>query len=237
VDVTALIDIDTRDEMVIAGGLRFHYRSRGGMGAPAVLLLHGLTGNAWEWDPMAAVLSRRFHVIALNQRGHGASARAGDYAARRMVDDLARITAALGVNSLAIVGHSMGALNGFLFAARHPDLVNRLLIVDFGPDSMAQPSRASGSPHYVPRPRRPTRIPERRWPNGALPTPAPASGSCSTSSPTTSLRAEMAAGAGDSMPPASQASWSRFPTKQSSGLPFVVWRAQPLWSAASTAKC
>jgi pimeloyl-ACP methyl ester carboxylesterase len=127
---------DARDEHVIAGGPRFHYRAWGDERAPDVLLLHGLTGNAWEWDPIAAVLSRRFHVLALNQRGHGASPWARDYAAERMVDDLARITAELELKSLALVGHSMGALNGLLCAARHPQLVERLVIVDFGPDSM-----------------------------------------------------------------------------------------------------
>lgn len=139
--MTTPTTIDTRDELVIAGGLRFHYRAWGDSSAPTVLLLHGLTGNAWEWDPIAAVLSRRFQVLALDQRGHGASAWASDYAAERMVDDLARITAALGLESLVLVGHSMGALNGFLFAARHPVLVKRLVIVDFGPDSLSPAAR------------------------------------------------------------------------------------------------
>ena len=113
-----------------------------------MLLLHGLTGNAWEWDPIAAVLSRRSRVLALNQRGHGASGWASNYAAERMVEDLAEFTAVLGLGSLAIVGHSMGGLNGYLFASRYPELVERLVIVDFGPSSMT-PEAAHGWTGYL----------------------------------------------------------------------------------------
>jgi pimeloyl-ACP methyl ester carboxylesterase len=124
------------DRQVVAGGIRFHYREWGPPEGPAVLLLHGLTGNAYEWDPIAAVLASDLRVLAIEQRGHGQSDRVSDYGTDAMVADLEAIAAVLGLDSIAVVGHSMGGLNGLLLAARRPDLVERLAIVDVGPESM-----------------------------------------------------------------------------------------------------
>jgi pimeloyl-ACP methyl ester carboxylesterase len=125
-----------QDMFVTANGLRLHYREWGDAGSPGVLLLHGLTGNAWEWDPIAAALADRFHVLAVDQRGHGASAWASDYAADHMVTDISATIQALGLERVSVVGHSMGGINAYLCAALHPDLVDRLVIVDIGPESI-----------------------------------------------------------------------------------------------------
>lgn len=124
------------DNVISLNELRFHYREWGASDAPCVLLLHGLTGNAWEWDPIAATLADQFQVVALNQRGHGASAWASDYAPSRMVEDIAALIRELQLRHVRIVGHSMGGLNGYLFAAQHPAQIERLVIVDIGPDSL-----------------------------------------------------------------------------------------------------
>ena len=120
-----------------ANGLRFHYREWGRPGGPGVLILHGLTGQAWEWDPIAAALADRFRVVALDQRGHGASDWADDYGPDRMVEDLLAIVPALGLGSVRLVGHSMGAINGYLCAARQPALFEQLVICDVGPDTLS----------------------------------------------------------------------------------------------------
>jgi pimeloyl-ACP methyl ester carboxylesterase len=128
-----------RDRYVRANGLRFHYREWGAAGAPGLLVLHALSGQSWEWDPLAAALADRFRVIALDQRGHGASDWAADrdYAPERMAEDLAALVAALGLERVSIVGHSMGAINAYLLAGRRPALVERLVILDVGPDSLS----------------------------------------------------------------------------------------------------
>jgi pimeloyl-ACP methyl ester carboxylesterase len=99
-----------QDTLVTANGLRLHVRQWGRVDASPVLLLHGLTGNAWEWDPIAASLANRYHVLAVDQRGHGASAWASDYAPDRMVEDIDAIVSAFGPGRLNIVGHSMGGI-------------------------------------------------------------------------------------------------------------------------------
>lgn len=139
----ATLTTPVRDLHVSARDLRFHLREWGEPGAPAVLLLHGLTGNAWEWDPIAAALAPTRHVLAIDQRGHGASAWASDYAVEQMAEDLAALLSALGLERTAIAGHSMGGLNGLLLAAAHPARVERLALVDIGPDSLSPAAGAA----------------------------------------------------------------------------------------------
>jgi len=125
-----------RDARVGVGPLDLHVRVRGQGPAPPVLLLHGLTGISWEWDPIAARLARGRRVVAADARGHGASDPAADYAPARMVEDVGGVVAALGLGRVALVGHSMGALIGLLFAAARPDAVERLVLVDAGPETL-----------------------------------------------------------------------------------------------------
>jgi esterase len=124
-----------RDVEITANDLRFHGRVWGNAGAPGVLILHSLTGHAWEWDPLACALADQRYVIALDQRGHGASDRAADYAPQLMAADIMAILDSLHLGRVSIVGHSMGAVNGYLAAAERPASVERLVIIDVGPTS------------------------------------------------------------------------------------------------------
>jgi pimeloyl-ACP methyl ester carboxylesterase len=62
------------DRPVVGAGVHLSCRDRGGPGAP-VVLLHGLAGDAGEWDPLARRLSRCVRAVAVEQRGHGRSER------------------------------------------------------------------------------------------------------------------------------------------------------------------
>jgi esterase len=55
------------------GGLSIHFTDLGDPSSPPLVLLHGLSGHARTWDHNAAVLSERYRVLALDQRGHGDS--------------------------------------------------------------------------------------------------------------------------------------------------------------------
>lgn len=132
------------DRFVTVNGLRLHYRDWGSPDAPALLILHGLTGHAWEFDQLAADLAGQFHVLAVNQRGHGASSWAGDYSPEAMADDIAAIIDHLALGRVRLVGHSMGGVNGWLFAARHPSRVARFAIIDIDPQSLTSKAVADG---------------------------------------------------------------------------------------------
>lgn len=125
-----------RDRTLILRGQRFHYAEWGAATAPPVLLLHGVTGHARTWDDEAAGLADRYHVLALDQRGHGDSDPSpnADYTVATMSADVAAFVDALGLSRLSIVGLSMGGRVAMGFAGQAPARVARLVIVDIGPE-------------------------------------------------------------------------------------------------------
>ncbi len=132
------------DKNVEVNGINFHYREWGDADAPPLLILHGLTGHAWEFDSVARSLSDKFYVIVLNQRGHGASSRAGDYSPAIMAGDIAAFIDALGLGSVYLAGHSMGAVNGWWFASQHPGKIKRLALLDIEPDVVTSEDVVTG---------------------------------------------------------------------------------------------
>ncbi|WP_286184919.1 alpha/beta fold hydrolase [Bacillus sp. SD075] len=60
-------------------GLTFQYRETGDVSAPPLVVLHALGKSAESWDQVAAALGENYRVLALDQRGHGGSARTNAY--------------------------------------------------------------------------------------------------------------------------------------------------------------
>jgi pimeloyl-ACP methyl ester carboxylesterase len=123
-----------QDTSIALNGLRFHYRDWGNDSAQTLVLLHGLSSHARTWDGFAAAMQDDFHILALDQRGHGETEWADDYYADRMVEDVHAFVGALGLERIALLGLSMGGRNAYMYAALHPDVVERLVIVDIGPE-------------------------------------------------------------------------------------------------------
>lgn len=122
------------DQSALLGGPRFHYREWPNPGAQALVLLHGFTGHARTWDSFAAAMQEGYHVYALDQRGHGDSSWTEDYSVDAMVADMDRFARALGLRRFALLGLSMGGRTAYHYAGTHPEEVERLVIVDIGPD-------------------------------------------------------------------------------------------------------
>lgn len=116
-------------------GLELHALQWGRPGAPGLCLLHGGAAHAHWFDPVGPALADRWHVIALDQRGHGESAWPSPpaYATEDFVADLEGVFDALGWDRAVVVGHSMGGHHGLAFAAWHPDRVRGLVVVDARP--------------------------------------------------------------------------------------------------------
>lgn len=127
---------ERRDHTVSANGLRFHCVEWGDRQGRPIVLLHGITGHARTWDRLAPDLAHAYRVIALDQRGHGDSqaAPAGDYATAILAQDLGAVADALGLPTFTLLGLSMGGRVAIAFAGTHPARVERLVIVDIGPD-------------------------------------------------------------------------------------------------------
>lgn len=110
-------------------------REFGGEG-PSVLLLHGLAGHADEWAQTASWLTARCRVVALDARGHGRSERfPGDVSRESVVADAAFVVERLRLQPVVAVGQSVGGLTALSLAARRPDLVRGLVLVDASPAS------------------------------------------------------------------------------------------------------
>ncbi|MFE3452826.1 alpha/beta fold hydrolase [Nonomuraea sp. NPDC059194] len=113
-------------------GVRLVCRDSGGQG-PAVLLLHGLAGQSREWEPLGEHLGGRYRLLALDQRGHGASEpRPGDTSRSAFVADAVAVIRELGVGPVVLVGQSLGGVTAIQTAAAHPDVVRGLLLVESG---------------------------------------------------------------------------------------------------------
>jgi len=140
--------MEPKDGFVAANGIRLHYVEWGG-DAPPLVLLHATGFLARLWEPIAVQLSERFHVYALDARGHGDSdkpvlsrvegpvlsgvegpAPAGGYGWEGLAADLMGFLDSLGLVGVPIIGHSSGAAGAIRLAARRPEYVSATVLIE-----------------------------------------------------------------------------------------------------------
>jgi esterase len=114
---------------------RFHFLEWGEPGAPTVLLLHGMNQSAHSWDLVSLSLAGRYHMFALDQRGHGDSewSRDLDYSEQSRAADALAFLADRELTSAVVVGHSMGGRVALRMALERPEAVRGVVVVDAGP--------------------------------------------------------------------------------------------------------
>lgn len=132
---------------VVVNGLRFHVLEWGDPGKPALVLLHGGNQTAHSWDLVSLHLADRFHVVAIDQRGHGDSEWPRDCEASfsQMSDDAALIIESLDLDEPALMGHSMGGLVALKLLAKSPTIASKAVIVDVGPEVSADGGKTVGN--------------------------------------------------------------------------------------------
>lgn len=128
-------DMEPHDRYVQINGLRLHYLEWGQRSLPLLLLLHGLTLHARIWGNFAAYFSQDYHIVALDQRGHGESQWSEEmaYSIEDHFSDIATLIESLDPDHLTIVGHSMGGRNALFYAACCPQRIERLITIDARP--------------------------------------------------------------------------------------------------------
>lgn len=104
-----------------------------GEGDQALIIIHGLFGSLDNWLTLAKGFSQTHKVYLIDQRNHGKSPHSDDFSYSFMAEDLEEFIADRGLSKASIVGHSMGGKTAMLFASLHPELVEKLVIVDIGP--------------------------------------------------------------------------------------------------------
>ena len=121
-----------RDELVVAGDLRFHTVQWGERGTPVVCIT-GITANAFCFQAFADDLARDHRVIAYDLRGRGDSDKPEHgYSIAIHADDLAKLIDAWGLERPVVLGHSLGGFVALYFAAYYPDKLSKLILVDAG---------------------------------------------------------------------------------------------------------
>ena len=131
---------DFTDKEVVVGGIKLHYLDWGNPSKPPMLLLHGGAQTAHSWDEFSRSMRGDYHVIALEQRGHGDSTWApdGDYSRKAHLKDISGFVDTLKLDKFVLVGLSMGGMNAIVYSGTYPKKVDRLVIVDIGPETMKQ---------------------------------------------------------------------------------------------------
>jgi esterase len=136
---TALASAQTpafADRVATVNGLRIHYLEWGDRSKPVMILLHGISRHAHTFDHLAPDLSRDYRVLAVDLRGHGDSGWSpeGAYLVEDYVKDLEGLVSQLGIRRMTLLGNSTGGRVVQVFAGMHPELVERLVVEDVGPE-------------------------------------------------------------------------------------------------------
>ncbi|WP_193196829.1 alpha/beta fold hydrolase [Nostoc sp. MG11] len=110
-------------------GVRLHYVV-GGKG-DLVVLLHGYAQTWYEWRKIMPALAEHYTVIAPDLRGAGDSDKPlTGYDKRSLANDIYQLVKQLGFQQVYLVGHDIGLMVAYAYAAAHPDDVKRLVVID-----------------------------------------------------------------------------------------------------------
>src|SRR5882724_10595939 len=110
-------------------GVRLHYFI-GGTGSP-VVLLHGYAETSHMWLPIMPLLAKNRTVVVPDLRGAGDSSKPADgYDKKNMAADIHDLTVSLGFNRASIVGHDIGLMVAYAYAAQFPQATDRVVLMD-----------------------------------------------------------------------------------------------------------
>src|SRR5262245_62954481 len=113
-----------------SGTLRIHFRDWGDPRLPPLVIVHGLRDHSHSFDDLARGLLDRFHVFALDLRGHGDSETTPYYGFGHFVLDLHNLIRALRLERTVLVGHSMGGEVVATYAGSFPDRPAKVVMVE-----------------------------------------------------------------------------------------------------------
>src|SRR5579885_3284304 len=118
---------------VDSGGVKIHYVGLGKRDGPLVVMIHGFPDFWYSWRVQMPALAKRFHVVAIDQRGYNLSGQpegVDNYKTEKLVGDLLAIVDHFNREKAIIVGHDWGGLVAWSFAMAHPDRIDRLIVLN-----------------------------------------------------------------------------------------------------------
>ncbi|MFO0954710.1 MAG: alpha/beta hydrolase [Isosphaeraceae bacterium] len=119
------------DGYVDSSGVKIHYVTAGK--GPLVVLIHGFPDFWYTWRNQMPELAKNYQVVAIDQRGYNLSDKpegVENYAVDKLVGDVAAVVKHFGRERATIVGHDWGGLVAWSFAAAHPEMTERLIILN-----------------------------------------------------------------------------------------------------------
>jgi 3-oxoadipate enol-lactonase len=118
---------------IMVNSIKINYKDIGQ--GEIIVLLHGLGSTKKDWDFQVPVLSKNFRLIIPDFRGHGKSGiNNDDFGVEFLTEDIYQLLQKIKIDKASLVGFSMGGAVAFQMAVSHPDLVDKLIIVNSGPD-------------------------------------------------------------------------------------------------------
>jgi len=128
------IDLDAFDAMkrsvALPDGETLAYVSMGDPAGAPVVLIHGYTDNARDWVPLIPYLSKSYHLIVVDIRGHGRSGKPECcYTRLDFAYDIKLLLDALHIRRADIVGHSLGSIIAQTFAEFWPERTRRVVLI------------------------------------------------------------------------------------------------------------
>ena len=144
------------DKYFDSGNLNIHYLEWGNLQNPPMILLHHISSQAHAWDQFAASMSKEYHIVAPDMRGHGNSdwAGEGNYTTEDYASDIEVLVQTLDLNNIIMLGGSTGGRVALVYTAQNPDKVTHLIMEDVGavrPASISQGFAdriAAGDPEF-----------------------------------------------------------------------------------------
>ena len=111
--------------------MKLNFRKNGS--GPPLVILHGLFGSLDNWFSIAKELVEHYTLYLVDQRNHGDSPHSNEWNYGVMVEDLRELLDAEGLDSVYLMGHSMGGKTAMNFAVRYPGRVRKLIVGDIAP--------------------------------------------------------------------------------------------------------
>ena len=119
------------DQYVHANGIWHHYLEWGADDKPPLVMVHATGLSSHTWQPIARKLAADYHVLALDQRGHGDTDPSDcGYSFELVGKDLASVIDALGLEQVSMVGHSSGGLASLIAASLMPGRIRQACLVE-----------------------------------------------------------------------------------------------------------
>lgn len=149
-EIDAVEDVGTTEQELHAGpsihrvalstGVTLSYLEQGKKHGDPVIFLHGYSDSYHSFDRNLPELARKYHVYALDQRGHGDSTKpACCYTQADFANDVVAFMNALGIHKASLVGHSMGSFIAQSVAIAAPNRIRKLVLIGSGPTLAGNP--------------------------------------------------------------------------------------------------